>query len=173
MLGALPGVVNTRTGWLEGKEVVEVVFDPKRTSYEKLAERARCVEKPSTAFVHDAKHLDVAKKIARGDAKLSESVAKDTKTSDRRYYLRRSPCWLLPLTDVQAVRINAVLGMKKGARMTTRDPKDLLSPSQQKLLVLVQEHWKAKRKVLGTLEPARSPAQFAAYEKRLRAVLAK
>ena len=54
VVGALPGVVDTRAGWLQGKEVVEVVFDSKVISYAQLLDSARCVEKPSTAFVYDA-----------------------------------------------------------------------------------------------------------------------
>ena len=162
-------MVSTKAGWIDKKEIVEVVFDPEVTSYEELLKQARCVKDASTAYIYDAKDFDEAKKLAGEDAELTKVAPRLAKTSDQKYYLRQTPYFLLPLTEVQAVRLNAIVADKK----TQRDPRSLLSPSQLVLLGEIDKSFKAKRKQLDKLRPARTPNNFASYTAALRRALAK
>jgi hypothetical protein len=168
VLGALPGVVSTRAGWLRKEEVVEVEFDPRVTSYAELLAKSRAVEKPSTVFTYDAADQEVAKARLGDQAVQTKESAKDAKAADRRYYLRRSPLWLVPMTDVQAVRTNALLAAKK-------DPGRVLSPRQLKWVPRLTEAWALAevRAELAKLSPARQAAAFTAYEERLDGALRK
>ena len=162
----MPGVVHTRVGWLNKEEVVEVIFDSRVTSFQTLLAKSRCVEKPSTAFTYQAADHEIAKRSLGAKAVLVTVPAKDAKATDRRYYLRRSPLWLLPLTDVQAVRANALLATKG-------KPRSVLSPSQLALLGEIESVWqdKSRRKALASLKPTRRIEDFGAYTLRLRAAL--
>ncbi len=161
-------MVSTKTGWLDKKEVVEVVFDPKVTSYQELLEQARCVKGPSTAYVYDPKSLDVAKKVVGKDAVLTKTAARVAKTSDQKYYLRQTPYFLLPLTEVQAARLNAIAGDKR----SKRDPRAWLSPSQLALLADVVKLSQSRREQLQQLTPTRDAKNFASYTAALRRALA-
>ncbi|MBL4844371.1 MAG: hypothetical protein JKY65_02490, partial [Planctomycetes bacterium] len=107
-LGALEGVLSTRTGWRGGSEVVEVEFDPERVSEQALSEaakRMRCAQ----PFDANAGFRATPK--------------------DDKYQVRRSLIRFLPLSATQATRINARLG---------RDFEDLLSPRQRRLWAQIQ-----------------------------------
>ena len=122
-------MVSTKAGWLDKKEIVEVVFDPKVTPYAELLKAARCVKDPSTAYVYDAKLLDEAKQHAGEDAALTKAKPRDAKASDQKYYLRKTAYHYLPLTEVQAARLNAMLADGE----TKPRPDTVLSPSQRAL----------------------------------------
>ena len=161
-------MVSTKAGWLDGKEIVEVVFDAKVTSYRALLKQARCVKDPSTAYVYDQESLEVAKRVVGTDAVLIKTAARVAKTSDQKYYLRQTPYFLLPLTRVQAARLNAVIGDKK----IGRDPRAWLSPSQLALLAAIEKRFRTNRQQLQKLTPARDPKNFASYTAALRWALA-
>ncbi len=165
-LGALPGVIDTRAGWLDKKEVVEVLFDPKVTSYAKLLQQAQCVEKPSTAFAHDAQQLEIARKALGAKAASLPGKTRDAKAPDRKYYLRKATWWHLPMTRIQAVRANALLGAKK-------DPSTVFSPRQLRLHGHVVKAGAKLRKAMQELQPARDVADFRAYVTKLRRLLQK
>lgn len=104
-LGGIEGVLATRTGFADGKEVVEVTFDPDRLKSATLLSRAR----------------DMACIVDRAGADLKPS-AKDDK-----YQLRGTAFESLPMTPAQATRMNAALGDADAA-------KRILSPRQLALL---------------------------------------
>jgi hypothetical protein len=162
-------VVRTTAGWLDKKEVVEVLFDPKVTTFAKLLAQAQCVKDPATAYVYDGEDFVVARKTLGAGAVLTKSRARPAKVSDQKYYLRQTPYGVLPLTAVQAARLNAIVGDKT----SKQDPRALLSPAQRKLLDLVAARFQARRKQLAALTPARDPSKFASYTARLERVLAK
>jgi hypothetical protein len=83
--GAIDGVTNTRTGFVNGREAVEVTYDPSRLSYASLA---------STAKQHDTSPIE---------GKLSPS------TSDDKYQLRHTAWWFVPMSSWQAMRANSLL----------------------------------------------------------------
>jgi len=127
-LGALAGVTGTRAGWLEGREVVELKFDPKRISYEQLLLQARKMNCMSHAFVSTKSQLEVAEELlGTSNATLAKTAAKDAKASDQLYYLKKSPLAKLNLSPLQKTRVNADL--RVGA-----DAKRWLSPRQKAAL---------------------------------------
>ena len=127
-LGGLAGVTGTRAGWLEGREVVELQFDPKLISYEQLLGQARKMNCLSHAFVStDAQRKVAAATLGDSKASLAKAPAKDAKASDQLYYLKKSPLAKLALSPLQKTRINADLRVSV-------DAKRWLSPRQRAAL---------------------------------------
>jgi hypothetical protein len=104
-IGKLDGIVATRTGTVGEDEVVEVDFDASRVGYPDLLQQVgsmRCFRSAVTP----------------GGAKLQPSDV-------QQFTLAQSPeYWYLPLTALQATKINAILSQRG-------DPDDLLSPTQR------------------------------------------
>jgi hypothetical protein len=98
--GDKEGVVASEPGWMSGKEVVKITYDPNAVSNKELdniANRNQC------SPIKEAKGYRIDK--------------------DPQYYLKQSSFKYLPLSATQKTRINAAL--KNGG-----DPKSFLSPSQ-------------------------------------------
>ena len=141
-LGALPGVVSTESGWLGEKEVVRVTYRPSRVAKEKLVEAASAM----------ACSLESAP---------SERRAKE---SDQLYYLQNAPYRLLPLTPLQAVRVNAALGTKG-------DPARWLTPGQRGLAAKLLRLKDRDPDFGAGLRRPESLEAWPVYEKKLRALL--
>jgi hypothetical protein len=101
-LGGIDGVVATRTGFFEGHEVVEVELDPTKITAAALADR-KCGE------------LIRKKAIIRPSEK------------DDKYNLKATPYRNVPLTPLQATRVNALIA-------SGGDPVRVLSPRQRAVL---------------------------------------
>ena len=91
-------------GWLDGREVLEVEFDPSRLSESDLRDLA--AERGCGQFVAKA------------------APARPAGDDDRKYHLGRSRWRFVPLTPLQASRVNAALG-RRG------DPTRWVSPRQR------------------------------------------
>jgi len=103
-LGQQDGVVATEPGFMNGAEVVKVVFQPDvldKGQLDKYAEKASCAA--------------VSRK------------GKFRPDKDPQYYLKKSEYRYLPLADIQKTKINAAI--KVGA-----NPTEYLSPSQKEWL---------------------------------------
>ena len=87
-LGGLEGVVSSRTGFAQGREVVEVEYDPRVTSDRKLSSQ-------------------YGRAALTGDTTLRPSP------KDDKYRLRHTPWRHVPMTTTQASRVNATLGQKQ------------------------------------------------------------
>ncbi|MEQ9323688.1 MAG: VPGUxxT family thioredoxin-like (seleno)protein, type 2, partial [Polyangiaceae bacterium] len=105
-LGDIPGVVATRAGWLGGREVVEVEFDPSALTEAELREMGQA--------------------RGCGDFVAKAGVARPASDSDRKYHLGRTRWRYVPLTPWQASRVNAALGR-------SQDPMKWVSPRQRDL----------------------------------------
>lgn len=114
VLGRLPGVVKTRTGWQGGVEVVEVTYAPSLLSPKRLAAAAQA-----------------------GSCRAAPKGQLRATPQDDKYSLKRTPYRYVPLSPLQASRINALGGQGEAARA-------LLSPAQVELLRLIQAHPRAK-----------------------------
>ena len=136
-LGALDGVLATRTGSLEGREVVEVLFDPAVVSL-----------------------ADLGKKAAAAGCASIAGNARDASHSDQKYYLERSPLRFLPLTPLQATRINSALRFG-------RDGSEWLGPREQALAKRIEQVLAAKPGALDDLARPDSLPDLAEYEARL------
>jgi hypothetical protein len=126
-IGGIPGVLATRTGSLDGREVVEALFDPGRIPYRRLlveVVRRRCAD---FAFAHTPAQLESARERFGPAVALEPGAARAASDRDQKYHLRRSRLRAAELTPRQATRLNAALA-------AGLDPAPLLSPRQRKLL---------------------------------------
>jgi hypothetical protein len=142
-LGDLPGVLATRAGSLDGREVVEVDFDTSTTSVAQL--RSQAEERGCGEIVAGAK------------------PARSAGEENEKFHLRRSRMRLLPLTAYQAARVNAALG--RGL-----DPERWLSPRQR---TLWREVTAAREGAFDGLAPPADERALAHYEIQLRARMAR
>lgn len=102
-LGALSGVVETTPGFQNSREVVRVVFDPKKTSRAELESAAK------------------PKGISACAANTGFSADHEPK-----YYLSQTPWRFVPMTSLQACRANSLVGQGLS-------PEAVLSPRQIEL----------------------------------------
>jgi hypothetical protein len=160
VLGSIAGVRSTRPGHLDGHEVVEVEYAPARIPFAELLELARTGGCADLAWVERGERLEAARAVLGEGARELGTPPQPAKESDHEYYLKESPCSLLPLTPLQRVRINAHLGSSRAAE-------DWLSPSQQALLARV----KAKRDGLRGLAPPREVSELWRYRAELESRL--
>ena len=117
-LGDVDGVVATRTGWRSGREIVEVRYNPARLKLSALLKAGR----------RCADHVFVPKdKLAEARAvfgdRTTTGVDHRPSPKDDLYQLSHSRFARVPMTALQAQRVNADLGRR-------RSPNRWLSPRQ-------------------------------------------
>jgi hypothetical protein len=138
-LGPTVGIVKTVPGKMKEKEAVEVVYDPKVTSYRELLELSHEAGLCAEAFVSTEEQREVAKEVF-GAEKVSEV---DEFTPDRfpKYYLYKSLYQHVPMTDRQAILVNSDLFFNK-------DPQVHLSPRQIQMYDFIKNYknkiWKSQ-----------------------------
>ncbi len=158
--GGLEGVRSTSAGWLEGQEVVEVLYDPKVIDLSKLVGEASAKSCANQVWVGAESQLPVARQVAGEGVKVHAGSPRDAKTSDRKFHLRRSSLNLLDLTPLQATRINSDLEARRDARRW-------LSKRQAALLGKLEALLKRNPEALDGLERPAKLDQLAAYRQRL------
>ena len=130
-LGKIEGVVATTAGFMHGKEVVEVMFNSETISYTALLQRAGKNGVARNAYVFSEEQENAALHV------LGESRVAWAKTfhPDRqtKYYLSKTPYSYIPLTSLQAIRINRALYEQE-------NPDAYLSPRQRKMLSHIIMH---------------------------------
>ncbi len=163
-LGGIDGVFRTRVGWLDEREVVEVFYDPKRLPFVELVRNANDAGCADVVFVGDGDRYESAREVLGGDVKLSVEALRAAKPSDEKYHLEHSNLRFVPLTPLQATRVNAWLERHE-------DPRPLLSPRQAEL-------WKAIATLLADDPDALAKFQrpdsidgLSAYTRRLESLL--
>lgn len=122
-LGQIQGVHRTRAGWMKGREVVEVHYDPSIINFQNLLKAAKDKGVANAVFSDHPKEVSIAKNTGT-------SVQDPGKFRDDRapkYYTSQTLYQFLPMTEVQASRVNSALGKHQ-------DPKTFLSPRQIKIL---------------------------------------
>ncbi|MEZ4442005.1 MAG: VPGUxxT family thioredoxin-like (seleno)protein, type 2 [Polyangiaceae bacterium] len=140
--GGLDGVLDTHAGHLDGREVVEVEYDPHTISADELQAASR--------------------RQGCGDLVARPRPARPADDSDQKIHLARSRYRYLPLTPLQATRVNAALG--KGS-----NPRRWLSPRQ---IALYDRIASADAARLDGLERPESTGALASYSHRLTLRLA-
>jgi hypothetical protein len=127
--GLIEGVISTLPGFLENKEVVQVEFDPGIISYKELVRKAMDLECAAPVFCRTEAQHKRAKRIAGERAVLSSEAV--TPDQEPKYYLSRTNLKYLPMTPLQAARVNALI----------KDPghRALLSPAQLSLLSVIED----------------------------------
>ncbi len=127
-LAEVPGVVLTRPGFVEDREVVEVRFDPTRIPYEELLRRAKAMECATTVYTRSNSQQRIAARVHPDAAKRTDEPIRIDRAP--KYWLSRTPIRHVPMTELQAGRVNAAIGNEK-------DPVALLSSSQRDLLEIL------------------------------------
>jgi hypothetical protein len=132
-LGKLPGVVATEAGFMGGKEVVQVEYNPAVISYEKLlksAEKSNCA---GHVFTENAEQQQIAIEVV---GKPSVSAKENYRTDKApKYYLSLSHWKYLPMTELQAARANSLVG-------NGQLPTEVLSPRQLEVAYFIEKNQK-------------------------------
>lgn len=131
MFGNLDGVISTQSGFLKGHEVVEVEYDPRRLPYEKLVDQARRHDMAGRVYARNRDQLRIAERSVGSAAQLVGDPIRPDR--EPKYYLAQTPLKHVPMTDLQAARVNAAVGSRA-------DFIRYLSPRQLALLRVIQKH---------------------------------
>lgn len=124
-LGGVEGVLSTRTGFVDGREVVEVKYDPTSASEVGLVNLAKSMECASTVFCADEQQrVRVAKIVGSAARVLPGRLTPSLK--DDKYQIKATEYAHVPMTPAQASRVNSAVG--RGL-----DPSQWLSPRQIEL----------------------------------------
>jgi len=130
-LGNIEGVISTKPGFMNGHEVVEILYDPEVTSYAELISKANAEKVANHVFVKDNKQKDVVEKITAGSSISEKSTFRAD--DDPKHYLAHTFLKYVPMTQLQSARVNAAIAQGKS-------PEQLLSPSQLQLLEFIKKH---------------------------------
>lgn len=160
----MDGVLDTRSGWIGSLEVVTVEYDPRTITYEKLLDTAIEKDCAARAWWTTPEQSRIAIKKLKAAASKLDGPVRDAKASDQLYYVERTNYGKLPLTPLQARRVN-------GALYTRQDPRQWLSPRQLELLQRIEKAAPKARKALGELKRPTTVSGLASYESDLRARL--
>lgn len=123
-LGSLDGVVSTQPGFMGGREVVTVEYNPEVIAYNEMlvtAQNARCAD---YVYTENEQQKMAAKKLVN-DNKIT-SVSKFRLDKEPKYYLSKTHYQYVPMTDLQATKANALVGKRQL-------PDAVLSPRQIEL----------------------------------------
>jgi hypothetical protein len=163
-LGQIDGVLSTRAGWRDNLEVVQLTYVPEFVDYESLVTAAQSFNCASQVFAHTDDQLNIANKLVGNRAVKASSPYRDAKPSDQKYYLAQSIYRHLPLTEIQATKINALVKQNKTAD-------SLLSPRQLALLQAITTVSKNDNQALREFVFPEDQNQLASYQQRLVAKL--
>ncbi len=159
-LGSIPGVTSTRSGWRDNLEVVRVEYDPSIVDYDRLLATAQKFECASKVFAHSEAQLKTAMNTVGDKASKVDGAMRDAKASDQKYYLLQTRYRHLPMTELQATKVNANLAANK--------PVDgLLSPRQRALFAQIEAILKGDRNAFDDFVSPNDSTQLAGYANKL------
>jgi len=115
-LAKMDGVLSTEPGYMNGHEVVKIEYNPYITSLEKIVPIANRVNCADEVYVDEKINVNVP-------VKKTSSYRKD---QDDKYYLSRTPYKVIPMTSLQASKVNSAIGSRQS-------PEQYLSPRQIEL----------------------------------------
>lgn len=153
-------MLQTEVVWLEGREVVELRFDPGQLSFEDLLVEAQKLGCTSRVFARSDGQLRQAQALLGEAAQRSDARVGPAQTSDAKHSLQRSPWRFLPLTPFQATKCNAALAACAAVEAW-------LSPRQQALSERIQRALAADPSGLEGLRPPADWRQLAEYAAEL------
>ena len=130
-LGRLPGVVSTVPGFLGKDEVVELEFDPRVIKYQELLSKAKAMDCASRVYTRNETQQETASRLMGSAALRSDDAIRVD--SEPKYYMSQTVFKHLPMTALQAARVNAAIHRKQ-------DPKRFLSPKQIAMLGVIEAH---------------------------------
>ena len=128
-IGKLDGVLETQAGFMNGREVVKVKFDPEKIEYKNLLKNANQASCASHVYTDDANQAKESEQvIGRGAASETGNFRQDR---EPKYYLGKTVYRFIPMTQLQAVKVNSLIGQRQL-------PDSILSPRQLTLLKKIQ-----------------------------------
>lgn len=143
---------------MDGTEVVKLQFDPKQISYVELLRAAKSHDCARKVFALDDAQYVEAREAVTDDA-LRGQGDRFRVDKEPKYYLRHSAYRHVPMTELQAMRVNAHLGKQQAM------PDGLLSPHQEQLLERVNERPGAEWPVLVGVEIMQAWAALAVSQR--------
>ena len=134
-IGAIDGVVATEPGFMHGREVVQVTYNPAAVKYEDILQKAKQAKCADAAFVHNEEQARKAEKV------LGENKVRDKSNfrldRDRKYYLSKTHYRAVPMTSLQAIHANRLIANGKS-------PDTVLSDKQIAFAKQMEKQEKAK-----------------------------
>ncbi|NIS08168.1 MAG: peptide-methionine (S)-S-oxide reductase [Candidatus Dadabacteria bacterium] len=110
-LGNIDGVVSTKAGFMGGKEVVQVEYNPRIISYDKLLRAADKGGKADHVFAANEDQKRIAKKLIGKDRVSNEkSFMLDR---EPKYYMSKTHYKYVPMTPLQASLVNSAVGKRQ------------------------------------------------------------
>lgn len=131
--GKMNGVVGTKAGYMNGSEVVEVEYNPKVININQLIENGQKVSCADKIYVDKNQSVKINTQI---DKKTLSNFRLDP---ELKYYIYNSDYKYIPMTKLQATRINSALAFNQ-------NPDSFLSPAQLNLLKNLKSNPKLKKK---------------------------
>lgn len=159
-LGNLDGVLATRSGMMGDDEVVEVVYDPEVLKLDGLIESARAMDCARAVYAHTTRDLVHARELVGDLARPAPGRAEVVADDQVKYALKRIPMARLPLTPLQATRINAAIRLESG-------PRRWLSPRQLSLLDAAKRLLEEDPDALNSFLPPDKLSLLGEYQSRL------
>ncbi|HEB53214.1 MAG TPA: hypothetical protein ENI87_08175 [bacterium] len=128
----------TESLWLGKAEGVRVTFDTRRLAFARLLEHARAGDCARHVWTTTAEQQRLAAEVVGARARPLRSMVGEQaprRDRDQHYYLGRTALRFVPMTGVQATRVNAAL---HGRTLAAADLGRFLSPRQLRWLESVQ-----------------------------------
>ncbi len=126
-LGNLDGVISTKAGYMNGAEVVKIKYDASRLKEKELISFAANKKCADGVYSNDQRELKAAKKLKV----KTKNKGKFRPDSQPKYYTFNSNYKYLPMTSLQALKVNTALSNRLS-------PDEYLSPRQLELLGLIR-----------------------------------
>ena len=123
-IGQIPGVISTEAGFMGGREVVQVEYNPLILPYEDLVKQARQASCASHVFAQNNEQEKTASKVVGSQAVSKKENYRTDK--EPKYYLSKTHWRYVPMTKLQAVKANSLVGQRQS-------PTSVLSPRQIEL----------------------------------------
>ncbi|HAS41057.1 MAG TPA: hypothetical protein DCS93_11280 [Microscillaceae bacterium] len=127
-LGQIKGVVNTKPGFMNGREVVEVQFDKQQTSFRDLLKTAKKYQAIEGAFVNSEQQKSIAKK----EFNAVRKTGRFRLDGEPKYYMSKTSYKHLPMLPLQRIKVNLAL-------YAQQNPQQFLSPSQIRLYKQIRQ----------------------------------
>jgi hypothetical protein len=111
--------------------VVNVYFDPKIVSFEKILQKGQDAKCADRVYVHgESEKIKAHRSMGTKNVKEAGDFSLD---KEPKYYLNHTNYKFVPMTPMQAVKINSLIGQGKS-------PLHLLSPRQQFMFNYLQKN---------------------------------
>lgn len=123
-LGGIEGVIETEAGWMDGREVVKLRYDPRQVSWASLVRQAKAQGCAKHIYAPDQELRTVTK--AEGVQLYVEDDYRIARASDQKRHLSNSRYRSLSLNGMQRTKVNAALSRRDAAAVH-----GWLSPSQR------------------------------------------